>query len=70
MCNGNLAEDSQHQAAFEELKERLAKWRKETRDPLLNPENLKRLKAEIDACVEDGKPQKSKLVLNYPDYFP
>ena len=38
-------------------------------DPLLQPENLSRLKAEVDACFVDGTPDKSRLSLAYPDYF-
>ena len=58
-----------HTAIRENLKQQLARWRKETDDPLLKPANLQRLKAEIDACFENGLPQKSRLELTYPDYF-
>ena len=44
-------------------------WRERTADPLLDPENVKRLKAEINACMVDGKPNKTQLTLTYPDYF-
>lgn len=65
----NLAADPNHGEALAKLKEQLADWRKQTRDPLLSRENLKRLKAEVDACFVDGKPSKEHLNLTYPDYF-
>ncbi len=65
----NLARDAQHAAALAELTKRLAQWRRATNDPLLDPENLRRLKAEIDACFVDGKASKERLSLTYPEYF-
>jgi N-sulfoglucosamine sulfohydrolase len=65
----NLANDAQHAATLSELKTQLAHWRTRTNDPLLNPDNLTRLKAEIDACVVDGEAVKGRLILTYPDYF-
>ena len=65
----NLATDSKHANILVELKQRLTQWRTQTDDPLLNPENLRRLKAEIDACFVDGGANKSNLKLSYPDYF-
>ena len=65
----DLVSDAGHTAIRENLKQQLARWRKETNDPLLKPANLQRLKAEINACFENGQPQKSRLELTYPDYF-
>ena len=65
----DLVADAGHTAVQENLKQQLARWRKETNDPLLKPANVQRLKAEIDACFENGLPQKSRLQLTYPDYF-
>ena len=65
----DLASGASHAAILENLKQVLARWRKQTRDPLLQPANLQRLKAEIDACVTNGSPDKSLLKLTYPDYF-
>ncbi len=65
----NLAQDSKHALVRNRLKAELSAWRTQTKDPMLNPENVHRLKAEIDACFVDGLPDKSKLELTYPDYF-
>ena len=65
----DLVSDASHAAILENLQQELARWRTETRDPLLQPANLQRLKAEIDACLIHGKPDKSLLKLTYPDYF-
>jgi len=65
----NLAESSKHSKILKRLSSQLQTWREETNDPMLNPENVRRLKAEVDACFVDGQPDKSKLELTYPDYF-
>jgi len=65
----NLAADSEHAGVFERLRTELFRWRTRSQDPLLDDRNLKRLKAEIDACMLNGKPEKSRLELNYPRYF-
>ena len=65
----DLVSDTAHATMLANLKQQLASWRQETRDPLLRPANLQHLKAEIDACFENGQPQKSRLELTYPDYF-
>jgi hypothetical protein len=65
----NLAADAEHAERLAVLKARLVEWRTQTHDPLLNPANLKRLKAEIDACIIDGEARKEELHLSYPDYF-
>lgn len=65
----NLATEAEHAVVFEELSQQLAAWRRRTRDPLLDPENMYRLKAEIDACFAQGEAKKSRLTLTYPSYF-
>lgn len=65
----NLADDSRHGNTISELQRRLVDWRKATKDPLLNPGNVQRLKQEIEACFRDGKPDKGRLTLTYPEYF-
>ncbi len=65
----NLASDPSHAATLQRLQQALQSWRERTRDPLLNLNNTLRLKAEVDACLVDGQPEKSKLTLTYPDYF-
>ena len=65
----SLAGDPNHAEKLVELQAALAKWRKETDDPLLNPTNLHRLKREIDACFTTDEPSKLRLKLTYPEYF-
>jgi len=65
----NLAMDAEHAETLVTLKKRLDEWRIQTNDPLLNSENLRRLKAEIDACIIVGEARKEKLQLSYPEYF-
>ena len=65
----NLADTPSMKAELNRLKKELANWRNETDDPLLNDDNLQRLKAEVEACFVDGSPSKAKLELTYPEYF-
>lgn len=65
----NLAEDPKQSRTLADLQTRLQQWREDTNDPMLDYNNVLRLKAEIDACFVDGQPDKSKLTLTYPDYF-
>ncbi len=65
----NLAENQDYAPILAELKSQLDAWRRETADPLLDDQNLKRLKREIEGCFVDGSPQKSLLHLHYPEYF-
>ncbi|MEO1996880.1 MAG: sulfatase [Planctomycetaceae bacterium] len=66
----NLTADPRYSETLAELKQQLVAWRKRTHDPLLDPENVQRLKSEIDACFVDGRPDKSRLKLNYArDFF-
>ena len=65
----NLAENSVHGATFNRLSKELQSWRESTNDPMLDHRNVLRLKAEVDACMVDGQPDKAKLSLSYTDYF-
>jgi len=48
----------------------LSRWRKDTRDPLLNPDNVTRLKAEIDGIRQGNDFSKAKIgQWKYPEYF-
>lgn len=63
----NLANSNEHAAIFEDLKQRLAAWRQQTKDPLLVPAKLERLKAEVDSM--QSKKAAKKRPWGYPDYF-
>ncbi|WP_425397016.1 sulfatase family protein [Aeoliella sp.] len=65
----NLADDPEHAEVLADLKQELTAWRERSADPLLNEENLQRLKQEIYACHDDGDVKKGLLELNYTDYF-
>ena len=65
----NLADASVHRNTLERLSKELQRWRESTNDPMLNHRNVLRLKEEVDACMVDGQPDKSKLTLTYTDYF-
>ncbi len=59
----NVANAAKYTKTLTELKSQLANWRNRTGDPFLNPKNLNRLKAEVDACILDGKANKDRLNL-------
>ena len=66
----NLAEDPDHRQALDELSAELMRWRKDTRDPLLNQDNVTRLKAEIDGIRQGNDFSKAKIgQWKYPEYF-
>ncbi len=67
----NLADRPEHKEVLEELKEVLQQWRIKTRDPLLNPKNLKRLKDEVYSRwkTDDFQSYKKRDGWEYPDYF-
>ncbi|MDE0102635.1 MAG: sulfatase [Bryobacterales bacterium] len=54
----NLADDPNYQPVLRELRQVLDTWRQETSDPFLEPENVTRLKAEIEATLVDGQYQR------------
>jgi len=63
----NLTASPEHAAVFADLKQRLLAWREQTHDPLLNPTNLARLKAEVYAV--SSKAEGRAIDWGYPYYF-
>jgi N-sulfoglucosamine sulfohydrolase len=63
----NLANSPDHAAACAELKQALAAWRQETKDPLLAPIHLQRLTAEVTSVK--SKAAGKEFSWGYPDYF-
>ena len=64
----NLAEDPDYAEVRADLHERLTHWRRETNDPLLDPEKLRRLTEEVRAVKE--KSAGKKFAWKYPEYLP
>ncbi|MHC4564327.1 MAG: sulfatase family protein [Planctomycetota bacterium] len=62
----NLAGTKEHASTLTELKQRLVAWRRQTNDPLLDPENLRRLAQEVRGLT---KKQAKKYKWSYPEYF-
>ena len=62
----NLADDSAHADVLGELQQELARWRKETNDPLLDARNRERLKAESQIDSKSGTRKRGQ---DYPSYF-
>jgi len=66
----NLAEDPRYTEQLIRLKKRLAKWQKETNDPLRHKHILEKFTAENDATMASGKYIRKKLdQWKYPEYF-
>jgi N-sulfoglucosamine sulfohydrolase len=63
----NLAESPDHASTLAELTQALTDWRQQTRDPLLDPQNLARLTAEVTAT--HTKNAAKERGWGYPDYF-
>ena len=63
----NLVGSAELTAVFDDLKGQLTAWREQTEDPLLNPANLQRLKAEASSVK--SKRDAKKYRWGYPDYF-
>jgi len=63
----NLAPSPDHAAALADLQRQLTTWRQQTKDPLLDPQNLQRLTAEVTAVK--SKVESKQLTWSYPDYF-
>ncbi|MFZ9746331.1 MAG: sulfatase [Opitutaceae bacterium] len=63
----NLADSPAHGAVLRELVAALDAWRRASGDPLLEPENLRRLTAEVTAVR--SKAAGRELHWGYPDYF-
>ncbi len=64
----NLADDPGYQPVLDELRQVLDDWRRETSDPFLEPENVMRLKSEIEATLVDGQYQRPSG-WSYRDYL-
>ncbi|UCD51607.1 MAG: sulfatase [Phycisphaerales bacterium] len=62
----NLADVEEHASTLAQLQQQLATWRRQTKDPLLDPENLRRLAHEVQGLT---KKQAKKYKWGYPDYF-
>ena len=62
----SVADEPQHAEALAELQQQLATWRQETNDPLLQLDNLKRLRAEVEGLT---KKRAKKHNWGYPTYF-
>jgi N-sulfoglucosamine sulfohydrolase len=65
----NLADNDNFRSQFQSLKNKMARWRRETNDPFLDPKNITRLQSEIKASIRNGKPDKKHLNLDYWNYF-
>lgn len=63
----NLADSPQHVEVLADLKKRIAQWREETSDPLLDAENLRRLTVEVQSTKK--KSDAKKRTWKYPTYF-
>ncbi len=63
----NLAADPVHAQTLTALRKQLTAWRERTSDPLLAPENLRRLKAEVYGL--SSKKEAKKHDWGYPRYF-
>jgi len=63
----NLAASPQHASTLADLQKQLTTWREQTRDPLLDPQNLQRLTAEVTAVK--SKSDAKRIAWGYPDYF-
>jgi hypothetical protein len=50
------------------MKKQLKLWQQNTNDPLLQSENLDKLKAEVDSCFVSGEYEKKESWF-YPEYF-
>ncbi len=62
----NLADDPARADVLRELQRELARWRKETNDPLLDARNLQRFKAEAQIDSKSGARERG---WEYPNYF-
>jgi N-sulfoglucosamine sulfohydrolase len=63
----DLTANPEYAAVLAELQGKLAAWREQTEDPLLNPGNLARLKTEVYGIT--SKKGSKSYQWQYPDYF-
>ena len=66
----NLADDPGHRKILVTLKQALERWRRDTRDPFLDPRNVRRLRGEIESIRRGDEYDRKKIDRwAYPDYF-
>jgi N-sulfoglucosamine sulfohydrolase len=69
----NIAGNSQYQDVFSKLKEELSNWQKRTKDPLSDPEMLRKLTKEVDSVNShyEGAAYRNDpdFKWRYTDYF-
>lgn len=63
----NLAKDPKHAEVLADLQSRLQRWRNNTHDPLTDPENLRKLTAEVRSVQK--KSVARKHAWQYPKYL-
>ena len=63
----NLADNSDYEKQLNELVDQVNAWRRQTNDPLLQKENLRRLTEEVRSVKT--KKESKKKPWSYPDYF-
>ena len=63
----NLADAPEYAEIFHELQSSLSAWRKQTEDPLLNPDHLRRLSEEVRSIQSKGTAKQHDW--GYPEYF-
>ena len=63
----DLTDSAEHADICAELKRQLAEWRKQSSDPLLDPEILRRLKEEVYSVRRRADAKEHRW--GYPDYF-
>lgn len=63
----NLATDPDYASVLSDLQSRLNNWRKETNDPLLDPERLRKLTQEVHSVTKKSVARSHKW--KYPEYL-
>jgi N-sulfoglucosamine sulfohydrolase len=63
----NLAGDPSHSETLRSLQSLLDQWRRDSRDPLLDPANLEKLTREVRAVKTKAKAQ--EVTWGYPYFF-
>ncbi|MEM7559340.1 MAG: sulfatase-like hydrolase/transferase, partial [Planctomycetota bacterium] len=63
----NLADDPNYANVLSDLQSRLNNWRKETKDPLLDPESLRKLTQEVQSVNKKSVARDHKW--KYPEYL-
>jgi N-sulfoglucosamine sulfohydrolase len=63
----DLTDSAEHADIFADLQRQLAEWRRQSSDPLLDPEILRRLKEEVYSVRRRADAREHRW--GYPDYF-